>query len=258
MIDSPHLLWTLNGAALFRFPRLEAAGGMAHGVFTRRGGVSGGPFRSLNTSYGVGDHPEQVDQNLKLIQAAVGARQLVFLNQCHGERIVTVSRDAATDPRAPVPGDGLMTDLPGLGLLIKQADCQAVILADPVRRAVANVHCGWRGNVANILGRAVTGLQAAFGSRPGDLLAAIGPSLGPCCAEFVDHEQLFPQSFRRFLVARNHFDLWALSLQQLVEAGVREENVELARICTRCRTDWFYSYRGEGHTGRFATVVMIK
>jgi YfiH family protein len=158
----------------------------------------------------------------------------------------------------PIRADGLVTNVPGAGLVIKQADCQAVILYDPVRRVVANVHCGWRGSVAGILGNAVRTMAKEFGCSPETVLAGVGPSLGPCCGEFKGHEAIFPRSFRAFEVRGDHFDLWALSTHQLVEAGLQRENIALARVCTRCRTDLFFSYRGEGVTGRFATVAMLR
>ena len=89
-------------------------------------------------------------------------------------------------------------------------------------------------------------------------MAAIGPSLGPCCAEFVTYRDIFPEEFDRFMVDENHFDLWALSSWQLENAGMRPENIEVAGLCTRCRTDLFYSYRAEGNTGRFGTVAMLR
>jgi YfiH family protein len=145
-----------------------------------------------------------------------------------------------------------------VAIMVKQADCQAVILYDPVREVLANVHCGWRGNTHNVLSAAVRRMTGEFGTRPRDLRAAIGPSLGPCCAEFVTHETLFPETFARYRVQRNHFDLWEISRWQLAEAGVREDHIETAGLCTRCRTDLFFSYRAEKVTGRFATVAMLR
>jgi len=152
----------------------------------------------------------------------------------------------------------VITDLSGVGILIKQADCQSVILYDPERGVVANVHCGWRGNVQNILGEVVARLVGDFSCIPSRILAAIGPSLGPCCGEFVDHKKIFPRAFEQFMVREHFFDMWAVSCWQLLDAGLLEENIELASICTRCRTDLFFSYRGEGVTGRFCTVAMLR
>lgn len=239
-----------------RFPHLHWAGGLIHGIFTRRGGVSTGRFNTLNVSEGVGDPPAMVSINLQRIQKALGVRHLIGLKQCHGRRVVTVNEHRGI-PRLP-PGDALITDTPGLGLLVKQADCQSVILYDPGRRVVANVHCGWRGNVFNILGHTVNRLEEIFGCRPRDLLAGIGPSLGPCCAEFVTYREIFPESFAGFMSREPFFDLWSLSRWQLTTAGLIPQNIRAARLCTRCRRDLFFSYRGEGQTGRFGTVAMLE
>lgn len=231
---------------------------MGHAVFTRLGGVSEHPCHSLNVSTRTPDHPASVRANLELVREAVGADRLATLDQAHGGDVIVISGKDRDKPVKPLKGDGLVTDVPGLGLVIKQADCQAVILYDPVRRVVANIHCGWRGNVADILGNAVKCMETVFGCGPTHLLAGIGPSLGPCCAEFKGHEDIFPRSFRRFMIGPDHFDLWALSAHQLASAGVEPSRVVVSGLCTRCRTDLFFSYRGEGTTGRFATVAMIR
>jgi YfiH family protein len=148
--------------------------------------------------------------------------------------------------------------MPHVGLLIKQADCQAVILYDPDKHVLANVHCGWRGNVADILGTTVKHMSRDFECKPVDILAGIGPSLGPCCGEFKGYEDIFPASFRPFMVSENYFDLWSLSRNQLIAAGLKKGNIQTAGVCTKCRTDLFFSYRAEGATGRFGTVAMLK
>ena len=157
-----------------------------------------------------------------------------------------------------VNGDAIISNQSNIAVMAKSADCQTIILFDPVKRVVSNVHCGWRGNTLNIAADVVARMKSDFQCKPSHILAAIGPSLGPCCAEFVTHGEIFPKNFDRFMVRRNYFDLWRLSRWQLLEAGLKKENIEVAGICTRCRTDLFYSYRAEGATGRFATVVMLK
>jgi copper oxidase (laccase) domain-containing protein len=112
--------------------------------------------------------------------------------------------------------------------------------------------------VHNILKKTVIRMTAAFHCNESELLAAIGPSLGPCCAEFVSHKEIFPRAFEQFMVRDNYFDLWSMSRWQLEGAGLRRENIEVAGICTRCCTDLFYSYRGEGKTGRFGTIAMLR
>jgi YfiH family protein len=185
----------------------------------------------------------------------------MFMNQSHGNGIFVLGPDQIDrriDRKIETPSaDAVITNTPNIAILVKQADCQGVIIFDPEKRVVANVHCGWRGNAKNILGNVVMRMNHDFGCKECDLLAAIGPSLGPCCAEFVGHEKIFPNNFQRFMVRKDYFDLWAISHWQLRNAGLRKKNIEISGICTRCRTDLFYSYRGEGKTGRFGTVVML-
>jgi YfiH family protein len=154
--------------------------------------------------------------------------------------------------------DILVTGLPGLGLVIKQADCQAVMLYDPVNRVIANVHYGWRGQVNNVLGEAVALLRNRFGSQPRHLYAAVGPSLGPCCAEFLNFRQEFPETMWAYQDRPTFFDLWRLTLDQLVAAGLQPERLDLARICTRCGAGDFFSYRRDKITGRQGAVIALR
>jgi YfiH family protein len=243
----------------FQFPALSKEAGLRHAVYTRRGGVSRPPYGNLNTSYSVGDKVEHVTTNLRIIRQSIGAPHLRYLNQVHGTGVLVFDREeGVVSAGGATPADAMMTNLSGVALMVKQADCQAVILFDPRKRVVANVHCGWRGNSGNILGKVIARMKSSFGISPAEMRAAIGPSLGPCCAEFTSYGTLFPESFKPFMVSKNHFDLWEISRWQLLEAGVRKERIEVAGICNRCRTDLFFSHRGEGTTGRSATVVMLE
>jgi YfiH family protein len=178
--------------------------------------------------------------------------------QVHGRRaaIITSARQARTTDIPQV--DILITTVPGLGLLIKQADCQAVMFFDPVNRVVANVHCGWRGQVSGILAEAVNLLQERFGSRPADLYAAIGPSLGPCCAEFTNFRREFSPAWWSYQVRPTYFDLWQLSRDQLAAAGLSPARIDLAGHCTRCDPENFFSYRREKLSGRQGGVIALK
>jgi YfiH family protein len=251
------LIWKDDDLISFRYPTLSAIPELAHGVFARHGGLSDPPYGTLNVSFSVGDRAEHVRGNLARVQGEIGSSRILYLNQLHGKGIHVFRGALSLPSEDQLPGDAMITDVPGVGLMIKQADCQSVILYDPERRVVANVHCGWRGNVQNILGRVVARLEHDFSCTPSRVLAAIGPSLGPCCGEFIDHQKIFPREFEQFMVREHFFDMWAISCWQLIDAGMLAENIELASICTRCRTDLFFSYRGEGVTGRFCTVVML-
>jgi YfiH family protein len=251
---SPHASGRIG---CFQFRRLAREPGLAHAVFTRHGGVSGPPFSSLNASYSTGDDPDRVRQNLAAIRKVIGAGELLFLDQVHGREILVLHRD---DPRGFPQGaqaDAVLTDRRLLAVMIKQADCQAVLFYDPAKAVVAAVHCGWRGNVLNILGSVVERMVSEFGCRRSGLLGAVGPSLGPCCAEFKSYREIFPVHFRSSMVRENYFDLWQISRRQMLEAGLEERNIEVAGLCTVCRTDLFFSHRGEKRTGRFATAAML-
>jgi YfiH family protein len=247
-----------NPLPYFSFPKLATQKHLFHAVFTREGGVSDGPFESLNVGLAVGDSPVRVRENLASIRTALEAEELIGVRQVHGVDAVVLSKDHPVSGETPPSADALITDVPGKGLVIKLADCQGVVLYDPEKNVVALVHSGWRGNVGNILGKTVRRMEQDFACRSGALYAAIGPSLGPCCGEFQGHEGYFPESFRRFQVRENYFDLWAVSCWQLLEAGVPARNMEVFGVCTRCRADLFYSYRKEGKTGRFAVAAMLK
>jgi copper oxidase (laccase) domain-containing protein len=129
---------------------------------------------------------------------------------------------------------------------------------DPRNRVVANVHCGWRGQVDNVLGETVSLLQARFKTRPADLYAAVGPGLGPCCAEFRNFRREFPPHLWTYQVQPEHFDLWELSRDQLVTAGLSPERIQLIRLCTRCGVDDFYSYRRNRVSGRQGAVIALR
>jgi hypothetical protein len=228
---------------------------VGHAVFTRRDGYSRGPYRSLNTSFGVGDAPARVARNREAIRNSLAAPHLAFARQIHGTEVAIVSQ--STDGRAP-EADALITATAGRYLAIQVADCQAVVVYDPVRRVVGNIHSGWRGSVGNVIGRALREMTAAFGTNSRDIVAGIGPSLGPCCAEFVNYRREIPQSLWPYRTGGERFDFWSISRDQLRAAGVPAEHIATSALCTRCHTERFFSFRGEGTTGRFAAVIGLR
>ena len=247
-----------GGLKYWQSPLLAACPEVVHGFFTRQGGVSAGPYHSLNVSAAVGDRGEAVAHNRRLLQQSLGLAALAGAAQVHGGRaaLITDITQARAEDLPEV--DILITTVPGLGLLIKQADCQAVALYDPVQRVVANVHCGWRGQILNLLGETVKLLQTGFGCRASDLYAAIGPSLGPCCAEFRNFRREFPPHLWGYQVRPTYFDLWRLSRDQLLAAGLAPESLDLAGLCTRCGEAHFFSYRREKVSGRQGAVIALK
>lgn len=258
----------------FQFERLSRFENVIHAAFGRRGGVSRGPYRSLNVSFAVGDDPELVRQNRRLTCASISIpySALVVARQVHGTDVLVI--DASQRPSDPdewytllPPADGLITREPGCYPMMTFADCVPLVFYDPMMQAVGIAHGGWKGTVAGIAGRSVAAMAAAFGSKPDNILAGIGPSIGPCCYEVkedVASEVRRSSTDTAGLLldmpgGTIHLDLWEMNRRQLVEAGIRPENIELARICTACNTDVLFSNRGErGRTGRFGVVIGLR
>ena len=244
----------------YQFTHLAARAGIRHGIFTRNGGSSPAPFNSLNVSYGIGDDDSRVAANRRVIGHCFSGAEPVYAHQVHGRQVINLAaypegRREDPHPAEPIVGDAMVTDQPHKVLVIQVADCQSVLLYETVRQVAANVHCGWRGSIQNIIGHTVETMVQQFDCNPGDIIAGIGPSLGPCCAEFINYKAEIPQAFWNYRDSNNHFDFWSISCDQLTKAGVAAKNIETSRICTRCRADEFFSYRSEKITGRFAAVI---
>jgi len=270
---------TRQGVRFFTFESLDAHGGVSAVVTTRIGGVSTGPFATMNLGRRGGDDADAVTANRERAAPLVAssAPQLTFGKQVHGASVAVVTRDGRG--RAFDDTDALVTDVPDTPLVILTADCAAVLLFDPVHNAIGIAHAGWRGTVVRVVAATVERMREAFGSNPPELLAAIGPCIGPCCYEVggevidavsaafpVETDELIREpdmasagSFRASVNEdRKHFDLWRANERILLEAGVPEAGIEVAGLCTSCRTDLFYSHRAEhGNTGRFGALIAI-
>jgi len=248
-----------NGITCYQFPNLAKFSDIRHGFFDRNGGCSSGPYQSLNVSFDVGDDEYDVKRNRSILSDCVDEKKLIFLKQVHGAGIQVFTgnngHSNASDSDAPPVGDVMITDLKHKITVMQVADCQAVLLYDPIRCVTANVHSGWRGSILNLIGRTIKIMETTFSCKALDIQAGISPSLGPCCAEFVNYVKEIPKQFWKYKNQSDHFDFWALSRDQLCNAGVLVENISICGICTRCNTDRFYSYRGEGTTGRLPVVI---
>lgn len=239
---------------------------LAHAVFTRQGGVSPSPWHSLNMGGTVGDDPQRVAHNKELALAAFRRTpQSVFdVFQVHSADYVLA--DAPRPPTTPHQrADIILTSTPGLTLMMRFADCVPILLYDPARAVVGLVHAGWVGTVKQAVSVAVQAMQRHYGSSPADLLAGIGPSIGP------DHYQVGgdvitkvqavfgadAQSLLPMVNGSTHFDLWRANRLLLEQAGVH--TIETAGVCTACHTgDWF-SHRAEcGKTGRFGALIALE
>ncbi len=237
------------------FPGVSTSS-LFHAVFNRQEGASPPPWHSRNVSFGTGDNPENVLKNRERIKKSLGAGRLVSANQVHGSKVHVVSDFPSED--VEINGfDALVTNVAGVGLMIQQADCQAVLLFDPVKQVVGIAHVGWRGSVADIISKTIFTMNTVLASEPTDLRAAISPSLGPCCAEFINFLTELPPELHGYQVRPNYFDFWSISRDQLCSAGVRPENITVAEICTYCNQDYF-SYRRDKETGRFGSVIGLR
>lgn len=242
-----------NGLHFVQFDLLLNCKELVHASFSRRGGVSIGPYGNLNTSYTVGDHPNAVAANQELICKVLGLGRLQQVNQCHGTAIQVV-KDNAT----PQDADALITKRQGVGLTINHADCQAALMYDPINKVIANVHAGWRGSAAAIYTKTIAELKSLFGCRPENLLVCISPSLGPEKSEFVHYKTELPKAFWPFQVRPYYFDLWTISEAELLAAGILPGHIEIARQCTYSNAEDYFSYRRDKQTGRMATVIGLK
>jgi YfiH family protein len=225
--------------------------GVPHGFTTRVGGVSRGPFARLNLSSTVGDDEGAVRENWARLRAATG---LAFarVRQVHGCRVIEAG--AGTDPVEEA--DAVVTSSPGVAACVSVADCVPVLLVDPRSGAVAAVHAGWRGTIAGAAAAGVRALTDRHGARPRDLLAAIGPGIGPCCFEVSRdiagrfRDEVGPATAS----ARDHgarVDLFRANELLLRSAGVARRRIETLGRCTSCEDLTFFSHRRDaGTTGR--------
>ena len=247
---------------LLTFPGLARVPGLRHGVTTREGGVSTGSWRSLNLGRSTGDDPHAVTENGRRVGEALGAARVRFPHQVHG----TAVRIVTSADEGPVgQADAVVTSEPGVALGVLGADCPGVVLADPVRRTLALVHSGWRGTVAGVVPSAVRVLVERFGSRPEDLVAAIGPGIsarsyevGPEVEEAV--RTRVPRGDRCVVRGRGdrfHVDL-ALAIRAQLEAlGVRSSAIETMPLCTFEAEELLFSHRRDGAgAGRHGLVAM--
>jgi YfiH family protein len=253
----------------YTFESLSDAG-VAHAVITRLGGVSPAPWASLNVGGTVGDDPSRVLENRRRSFLALGQplESLFDVWQVHGADVV-----CAQNPRSPgsphLKADAILTDQSGITLFMRFADCVPIFLFDPIHRVIGLVHAGWSGTVQFIVARAVETMQARYGSRPQDVLAGIGPSIGahhyPVGPEVVQSvRQAFGLDASELLHCPDggdpesevQFDLWNANSLVLQRAGV--QRIEVSGICTACDLDDWYSHRGEkGRTGRFGALIAL-
>ena len=239
---------------------------MTHGIFTRDGGVSQVPWSSLNLGGNVGDDPKAVRRNHELMYAALGLseRRACTVWQIHSADVVIVT-NPVRGRRWLALADGMITDRAETPLAMRFADCTPLLFHDPTKGVIGIAHAGWRGTVQGIGRQMVEAMVQAYGCKPSNIQAGIGPSIGPERYQVGEEvvkavEEYFGATER--LIRRDdtdqtaYFDLWAANQHDLERAGV--EQIDVAGICTALRTDEFFSHRAEkGRTGRFGAVLSL-
>lgn len=233
-------------------------------MFTRHGGVSPIPWASLNVGGTVGDDQIRVLENKHRAFAAIGREVDSIFDawQVHSADVAIASapRAGGVYQRADI----LITNSPDPTLFMRFADCVPLFLYDPVKRAIGLAHAGWLGTVRNAAGAAVRAMVEHFDCKPADILAGIGPSIGPDHYTVGENvvlqiQECFGELAEQHIVQKNgevYFDLWSANRAQLVSEGIC--HIEEARICTACRNEDWYSHRAElGRTGRFGAIYAL-
>lgn len=250
-----------NHVAYLSFPALEETGLVKHGFSTRLGGVSEGVWSSMNLSFTRGDNPDHVQENYSRIAAALDVKKenMVLTYQTHTTNIRLVTEaDAGKGvirERDYKDVDGLITNIPGLVLVTFFADCVPLYFLDPVKKAIGLSHSGWRGTVHGIGKKTAEEMNLAFGSRPEDLIACIGPSICQDCFEVGEEvaeefQAAFHPKWHKQLLRPNgkpgkyQLDLWKANEIILQEAGIKQ--IYTTNICTYCNPDLLYSHRRTG------------
>lgn len=182
---------------------------------------------------------------------------LYFLNQVHDENVLEIFEDTTNEIR---DYDALVTKIPNKMLMTCFADCVPILLFDAQNKIIASIHSGWKGTVKQIAKNTVECMKEKYKSNSEDIIAVIGPSIGPCCFEVKqDVKKQFVDIFGHSVAVENKVDLWMANKLQLLNGGLKEENIECMNICTCCNNDMFYSYRkGDVEQGRFSAFIMLK
>ena len=245
-----------------RYPLLSDTGIVKHGFSTRLGGVSEGCYASMNLSFTRGDREEDVRENFCRIADAIGVRceDMVFSQQTHTSNVRVVTEAdrgmGITRPLAWQDVDGLVTDVPGICLVTFYADCVPLFFVDPVKKVIGLSHSGWRGTVAKIGKETVRKMREVYGCDPGDILAAVGPSICQDCYEVSEEvirqfqedfwEKDWASLFYKKENGKYQMDLWRANEMIFLESGIKTEHIAVTNICTHCNSEVLYSHRAMG------------
>lgn len=254
-----------NNIKFLQFENLLNQQNITHFSTTRIGGESTGKLESLNLGYTVNDNPKIVSSNLEKLANTFDfeKKQMVLPKQTHSNNVGIVKKTTERFPNT----DALITNTFGICIAIRIADCVPILLFDPVQKAAAAIHSGWKSTIQEISRCTIELMQKEYGTNPSDLIAGIGPSIGPEVYEVGPEviEQFRDKFGKDHIVKpiensdKGLLNLWKVNKQILLESGILEKNIEIAEICTYSNPELFYSARRDGvETGRLATGIMIK
>ncbi|NEW83431.1 MAG: peptidoglycan editing factor PgeF [Mariniphaga sp.] len=260
-----------NKLSVLRFAILGQFPELFHFSTTRVGGCSINNYSSLNLGFNSGDlHENVIGNRIRLCAALpISPDQLVFPKQTHTTTVKTITTgffdmNKEAQKQFINETDAVITNLQGVCVAVKTADCVPVLLFDSKRKVVAAIHAGWRGTVQNIVFLTIQKMIKEFGIDPADLIAGIGPSISPEVYEVGEEvwKQFAPEFCKTTHPSKADkrlLDLWSANYHQLIKAGVPSGQIEVARICTYSNPDQFFSARRDGlKTGRMATGIMLR
>ena len=256
------------------FENLANRKNIRHFISTRTGGYSKSPYNSLNLALHVGDDPDKVLKNRKRLAEVIGIPldHFTIAKQIHSGTVTVISeamkgRGSTNHEDAVEATDAMVTDVPGICLMILVADCVPMLFFDPARSVIAAAHAGWRGTLQSIALHTVRAMEQDFGCSPRDILVGMGPSIGPCCyevgPEVIAQAKAVLSSRQEYIRheskgGKGYLDLRKANRDQLVLAGIRRENIETAYQCTCHNAHIFFSYRHQhGETGRFGAGICM-
>ena len=255
------------------FPLLDKLSCVKHAFTTRLGGVSKGIYESMNMSFSNGDERDCVLENYRRIcnYINIDINKITLSHQTHTNNVRIITKDdvgkGIFKERDYENVDGLITNIKGVALVTQYADCTPLLFCDPKKEVVATSHAGWRGTASEIGRITVEKMQKHFGCNPSDIIAAIGPSICKNCYE-VDDPVYIPISnipyldkdkvFKKKNNGRYMLDLWETNKQILINAGIKEEHIDVTDLCTNCNPNIFHSHRfTNGKRGNLAAIIAL-
>ena len=248
-----------NAVAYLTFKELEKIPFISHSFSTRLGGISTENFRSMNLGFKTKDSIDNIYENYRLFCESIGVRRenMSFLNQVHGTKIKLVSNENISELGE---FDGSVTNIPGITLVTMHADCAPIFAVDCETKSIGLAHAGWRGTTNNIASELIMSMITNFNSRAKDILCFIGPSIHKCCFEIQDEiiEQ-FEKNSKELIIRKDnkiYADIVECNKINLIREGVKEENIFISDLCTKCNSDFLFSYRAQG-SKRFYHGVMV-